>query len=97
MSEFTVKTTEIPERKRTGRTPLPNPFTEHFPSDDKAITLTVEHPKDSVEVRRLFRQARQAANAADRSPQIQAVEVVGKGGKVSTEVTVWTVERITRK
>ena len=94
---FEINTTEIPERKRTGRTPLPNPFTDHFPSDDKAITLTVDHPKDSVEVRRLLRQARQAANAADRSPQIQAVEVVGEEGKISTEVTVWTVARIIRK
>ena len=94
---FEINTTEIPERKRTGRTPLPNPFTDHFPSDDKAITITVPHPKDSAEVRRLFRQARIAANAVDRSPQVQAVEVLGKGEEVSTEMTVWTVERITRK
>lgn len=93
---FEINTAEIPVRKRAGRTPLPNPFTEHFPSDEKALTLTVEFPKDSIEVRRLFRQARIAANAVDRSPQIQAVESTQKDGTVTTELTVWTIDKIVR-
>ena len=93
---ITFGSAEIPERKRGGRKPLPNPFVGVFPSDDRAATLTVEHPKDSKEVRRLVRQARIAANAVDRSPQVQAVEAMNADGSIQTEMTVWTVDKITR-
>lgn len=94
---FEITSTEIPTRKRAGRTPLPNPFTDHFPADDKAISLVVPFPQDSVEVRRLRRQARIAANAVDRSPQFQAVEAeADTDSGFETQITVWTIDRITR-
>ena len=97
MSEIKFNSTDIPARAKTGRTPMPNPFREVFPSDDKALTFTVEFPEDSTEVRRLIRQAREAAKDVDRSPQVKVSEVEGKGGKVQTTLTVWTIARITRK
>ena len=94
---FELTKTEIPTRKRAGRTPLPNPFTDMFPSDDAALTLIVPFGKDSVEVRRLSRQARVAAHAVDRSPQFQAVEAeADTESGFETKVIVWTVERTTR-
>lgn len=96
MSEIEFNSTEIPARAKTGRTPMPNPFREVFPSDDKALTFTVPFAEDSTEVRRLVRQAREAAKDVDRSPQVKITETENKG-EVETTLTVWTVARITRK
>ena len=95
MSEIKFNSTEIPARAKTGRTPMPNPFREVFPSDEKALSFTVPFAEDSTEVRRLVRQAREAAKDVDRSPQVKITETENKG-KVETTLTVWTVARITR-
>ena len=95
MSEIEFNSTEIPARAKTGRTPMPNPFREVFPSDEKALSFTVPFAEDSTEVRRLVRQAREAAKDVDRSPQVKITETENKG-KVETTLTVWTVARITR-
>ena len=82
----------VPTRARSGRTPLPNPFVGVFPADTEALTFVVSQGADSVEARRLIRQARQAAKAVDRSAQIRQDNVPGGG----VRFTVWTVARITR-
>lgn len=87
-----IKTTEIPATARTGRTPMPNPFKDAFPSDDKALTFTLDQPLNSTEARRIIRQVRAAAKAVNRTGRIVTKDV--KGG---VEFTVWTVERMTRK
>lgn len=97
MTEITFQTAEIPARAKTGRTPMANPFREAFPSDEKALTFTVAFPEDSTEVRRLIRQAREAAKDVDRSPQVKVTESKDSKGKVETTLTVWTVARIVRK
>lgn len=83
--------TAIPTTSRAGRTPLPNPFTEKFPADSAALTFTVAEGRDSVEARRLVRQARQAAKRVDRTARITLTDTP-KG----VEFTVWTVERMVR-
>lgn len=92
MSNLAFQTTEIPETTKSGRTAMPNPFTEHFPSDDKALTVTVPEGRDSTEARRLIRQARQAAKAVERTARVDLVD----GPKNSVTMKFWTVEQITR-
>lgn len=84
--------TEIPTASRSGRTPLPNPFVGEFPADEKALSLTLAGGRESLEVRRLTRQARQAAKAVDRTARIMLTDVEG-----GVEFKVWTVEKITRQ
>lgn len=92
MTDLAFKTTEIPETTKSGRTAMPNPFTEHFPSDDKALTVTVAEGRDSTEARRLIRQARQAAKAVERTARVDLVD----GPKNTVTMKFWTVEQITR-
>lgn len=87
-----IKTTEIPATARTGRTPMPNPFIEAFPSDDKALTFVVAEGRDSREANRAIRQVRAAAKAVNRTGRIVMKDVEG-----GVEFTVWTIERMTRK
>ena len=47
-------------RAKRGRPALVNPWVEQFPTDE-AVQCVVLAPEDSTEVRRLVRQARQAA------------------------------------
>lgn len=87
-----LKTTDIPATARTGRTPMPNPFTEAFPSDDKALTFVVPEGRDSREANRVIRQVRAAAKNVNRTGRIVLKDVEG-----GVEFTVWTIERMTRK
>ena len=89
---FKITTTAVPTITRAGRPALPNPWTEHFPSDEAALTVIVKADPDSTEVKRLRRQAQQAARKVERSAMVRVVEKAG--GK--TELTVWTVPQITR-
>lgn len=91
MIEF--KDTEIPTTTRMGRTPLPNPFHDLFPLDEAAKTFDVEEGKDSIEARRLVRQARQAAKQIDRTARLSVTE--NEDGSAS--FVVWTVMRKPRK
>lgn len=86
------KTAEIPATSKVGRKPLPNPFTDLFPLDDEARQFVIAEPKDSTEAKRIVRQVRAAAKAVDRSGRVEMTEVEG-----GTQVTVWTVEAITRQ
>lgn len=86
--DITFEKTEIPKTERMGRPPLPNPFKDVFPSDDVAVVSVVPFDADSVEVRRLIRQARQAAKDVDRAAR-HKIEVTEEG----TKFTAWTVER----
>lgn len=86
------KTTAIPTDVRTGRKAMDNPFSEAFPADKEALTFTIPQGQDSVEARRLLRQARQAAAKVDRTARVVTEEVKGK-----TNFKVWTVARVTRK
>lgn len=85
-------TVEIPSKSRTGRHPLPNPFLEAFPSDDKALTFIVKEGRDSLEARRAIRQIRTAAHAHDRTARILAEDV-----KDGFKITTWTTARQVRK
>lgn len=91
---ITFETVEIPSKARSGREAMPNPFTDVFPSDDKALTFTVAEGKDSTEFRRVLRHVRTAAHAVGRTGRVRAVEVEGSK---AVEVSVWTVEKIVRK
>lgn len=86
--DITFEKTEIPKTERMGRPPIPNPFEDVFPADDEAVVSVVPYDEDSVEVRRLVRQARQAAKKVDRSAR-HKIEVVEDGVKF----TAWTIER----
>lgn len=86
------KESTIPTTSRSGRTPLPNPFTEAFPADEKALSFVVEQGRDSVEARRAVRQVRQAARSIGRTGRIAMTDLPDG----SVEFTVWTVEKITR-
>jgi hypothetical protein len=88
----TFKTTTIPTVNKAGRTAMPNPFTEAFPSDEKALVVVVPEGHGSTEANRLVRQARQAAQRVDRTARVVEGEANGKA-----TLTFWTVERITRK
>jgi hypothetical protein len=93
MTNIEFKTAEIPATSRVGRKPLPNPFTEVFPSDDKAVEFTIPEAPDSTEAKRIVRQVRAAAKAVKRSGRTTLTPVEGGG----TKVLVWTVEAIVRK
>jgi hypothetical protein len=88
----------------------PNPFDGHFPADDNhggALRLRVDGGKESAEVKRIKSQAQKAANAFEPNDEYPKglsarvsteEETEGKGAKakVTTVVTVWTRDKITR-
>lgn len=92
MTDLAFATTDIPATTKSGRTAMPNPFVDHFPSDDKALTVTVKEGRDSTEAKRLIRQARQAAKAVERTARVDLVD----GPKGSVTMKFWTVDQITR-
>ena len=92
MSDTQFKTTDIPTVNKAGRTAVPNPFVGRFPSDEKALVVSVPQGKGSTEANRLVRQARQAAQDVDRTAR-----VIESGEGKDFTLTFWTVERITRK
>ena len=92
MTDTAFKSVAIPTVNKAGRTAMPNPFTDKFPSDDKALVVVVAEGENSTEANRLIRQARQAAQNVDRTARVLPGEANGK-----FTLTFWTVERITRK
>lgn len=93
MTDLAFASTDIPETTKSGRTAMPNPFTEHFPSDDKALTVTVKEGRDSTEAKRLIRQARQAAKAVNRTARVDLTDAA----KGAVTMKFWTVAQVTRK
>lgn len=93
MSDFTFESGTIPAKARSGRTPLPNPFNDLFPSDEKTVVFTVKEGRNSKEARRVLRQIRQAAKAVDRTGRTLFTD--NEDG--SLRVEAWTVARVTRK
>lgn len=85
---------EIPA-SAAGRTAEPNPFTEVFPSDEKALVVTVANDKKVIA--KVKTQARKAAHAVDRTARV-SVAVESRGtGKNRADVavlTLWTIPRI---
>lgn len=75
-----------------------NPHVEAgiFPSDELAVVFNV--PTD--EVAKTKRLLRSAATLVDRTAKVKTAPVVvgvGKNRREETEITTWTVPRITRK
>lgn len=94
MTDLAFATTDIPATTKSGRTPMVNPFAEHFPSDDKALVVRVSQGRDSTEAKRLIRQARAAAKACERSARVDLTDLPGKQG---VEMKFWTQAPIVRK
>ena len=93
MTALSFESGTIPAKARIGRTPLPNPFMDRFPSDTETIVFTVEQGRNSVEARRSLRQIRQAAKACDRSGRAQMTDLPNGGVRFEA----WTVARVSRK
>lgn len=92
MTDFS--TTSVPEKVRSGRQPMDNPFKTMFPTKDgEAITFTVEQGRDSLEARRYKRQVRKAASEKGLTGRIQLDDLDGGG----VQFTVWTTDKISRK
>ena len=89
--DIQFKEASIPEGKKLGRKPLVNPFVELFPLDDKAVEFTIPAELDSLEVRRVVRQVRQAGKAVKRTGRVDIVPT-----DEGVTVTVWTVEPMDR-
>lgn len=84
----------VPTGTKRGRPPLPNPYTDLFPTEEgEAVRTVVDGALDSREVKRLIRQARQAARDKGFSAFVQTQEVA-PGGPV--HVVAWTQEKVKR-
>lgn len=93
MTDLAFATSEIPAATKSGRTAMPNPFADHFPSDETALVVVVKEGRDSTEAKRLVRQARQAAKAVERTARVNLTDLPGNKG---VEMKFWTQAQITR-
>lgn len=89
---------EIPAEQ--GRAKEPNPFDGIFPRDEKAVVLEMPGQNDDKDengaaIRRLCKQARDAAIAVERSARVRQ-QVKQVKGKDVTVLTFWTVPPIKR-
>lgn len=96
------KEVPVPTGSKRGRPALPNPYVDLFPTrvDDQGEPLAQEAVvpahQNSVEVRRLVRQARQAARDKNLTAHIRVDEDRSEDSEEGplTRVTVWTTERV---
>lgn len=82
----------IPTGSKRGRPALVNPWVEQFPTEE-AVECVVEAHLNSIEVRRLIRQARQAARDLNLRSFIKTDEFEDEvdGDLIRcTRVTAWT-------